>query len=142
MQIIISNTSKEPIYGQIYVQIKKQILTNELQAGEALPSMRQLAKDLDISVITTKRAYEELEKNGFIFSIVGKGSFVSEQNNEMIQERKMKVIEEQLMAAIQNSKEIGVELAELKELLQCYIRRNMMENVIELQHVNKAFQRI
>ena len=117
MQIIISNSSKEPIYGQIYVQIKKQILTNELKAGEALPSMRQLAKDLDISVITTKRAYEELEKNGFIFSIVGKGSFVSEQNNEMILERKMKVIEEQLMAAIQNSKEIGVELAELKELL-------------------------
>ena len=117
MQIIISNFSKEPIYGQIYVQIKKQILTNELKAGEALPSMRQLAKDLDISVITTKRAYEELEKNGFIFSIVGKGSFVSEQNNEMILERKMKVIEEQLMAAIQNSKEIGVELAELKELL-------------------------
>lgn len=117
MQIIISNTSKEPIYGQIYVQIKKQILTNELKAGEPLPSMRQLAKDLDISVITTKRAYEELEKNGFIFSIVGKGSFVSEQNNEMILERKMKVIEEQLMAAIQNSKEIGVELAELKELL-------------------------
>lgn len=117
MQIIISTISKEPIYEQIYVQIMKQILTNELQAGEALPSMRQLAKDLDISVITTKRAYEELEKNGFIFSIVGKGSFVLEQNSEMIIERKMKVIEEQLMAAIQNSKEIGVELAELKELL-------------------------
>jgi GntR family transcriptional regulator len=79
--------------------------------------MRQLAKDLDISVITTKRAYEELEKNGFIYSIVGKGSFVSEQNNEMILERKMKVIEEQLMVAIENSKEIGVELAELQELL-------------------------
>lgn len=67
MQIIISNISKEPLYEQIYRQIKKQILTNELKAGEALPSMRQLAKDLDISVITTKRAYEELEKNGFIF---------------------------------------------------------------------------
>ena len=100
--------------------------------------MRQLAKDLDISVITTKRAYEELEKNGFIFSIVGKGSFVSEQNNEMILERKMKVIEEQLMAAIQNSKEIGVELAELKELLtMLYKEDNMMENVIELQRVIK-----
>ena len=117
MQIIISNISKEPLYEQIYLQIKKQILTNELSAGEALPSMRQLAKDLDISVITTKRAYEELEKNGFIFSVVGKGSFVSEQSNEMILERKMKVIEEQLMAAIQNSKKIGLELAELTELL-------------------------
>lgn len=117
MQIIISNYSKEPIYEQIYVQIKKHILTNELQAGAPLPSLRQLARDLDVSIITTKRAYEELEKNGFIFSVVGKGSFVSEQNNEMIRERKMKVIEEQLMAAIQNSKEIGVPLTELKELL-------------------------
>lgn len=117
MQIIISNNSKEPIYEQIYAQIKKHILTNELKPGESLPSMRQLAKDLDISVITTKRAYEELEKNGFIYSVVGKGSFVSEQNNEMIRERKMKVIEEQLMAAIQNSKEIGIDLNELNELL-------------------------
>jgi len=117
MQIIISNQSKEPIYRQIYAQIKKQILTNELQMGQSLPSMRQLAKDLDISVITTKRAYEELEKNGFIYSVVGKGSFVSEQNNEMILERKKKVVEEQLMAAIQNSKEIGIELGELQELL-------------------------
>ncbi|MDY7046263.1 MULTISPECIES: GntR family transcriptional regulator [unclassified Virgibacillus] len=118
MQIIISNNVKGPIYEQIYTQIKKHILTNELQAGQSLPSMRQLAKDLDISVITTKRAYEELEKNGFIFSIVGKGSFVSEQNNEIIRERKMKVIEEQLMDAIQNSKEIGLELTELEELLR------------------------
>lgn len=117
MQVIISNQSKEPIYRQIYAQIRKQILTNELKAGELLPSMRQLAKDLDISIITTKRAYEELENDGFIYSIVGKGSFVSEQNNEMILERKMKVIEEQLMSAIQNSKEIGIELEELKELL-------------------------
>ncbi|GGA26018.1 GntR family transcriptional regulator [Psychrobacillus lasiicapitis] len=117
MQIIISNYSKEPIYEQIYTQVKKHILTNELQPGQSLPSMRQLAKDLDISVITTKRAYEELEKNGFIYSVVGKGSYVSEQNNEMIMERKMKVIEEQLMTAIQNSKEIGVELSELRELL-------------------------
>ena len=117
MRIIISNNSKEPLYEQIYEQIKNQILTNELKPGEALPSMRQLAKDLDISVITTKRAYEELEKRGFIYSIVGKGSFVSEQSNEMILERKMKVIEEQLLAAIKNSKEIGIDLAELKELL-------------------------
>ncbi|WP_062352781.1 GntR family transcriptional regulator [Bacillus kwashiorkori] len=117
MQIIITNNSKEPIYKQIYDQIKKHILTNELKAGQSLPSMRGLAKDLDISVITTKRAYEELEKRGFIYSIVGKGSFVSEQNNQMIVERKRKVIEEQLMAAIQNSKEIGIDLAELSELL-------------------------
>ena len=117
MQIIISNSSKEPIYEQIYEQVKKQILKGELQEGQALPSMRQLAKDLHISVITTKRAYEELEKNGFIYSIVGKGSFVSEQNTEIIKERKMKVIEEKLSEAIQNSKEMGIGLSELKEML-------------------------
>ncbi|WP_413366318.1 GntR family transcriptional regulator [Lysinibacillus sp. 3P01SB] len=117
MQILISNSSKEPIYEQITAQIKKQILTGDLQEGQALPSMRQLAKDLQISVITTKRAYEELEKNGFIYSIVGKGSFVSEQNTEMIKERKMKVIEEKLLEAIENSKDMGIGLAELKEML-------------------------
>lgn len=117
MQILISNSSKEPIYGQIYAQIKKLIITGELKEGESLPSMRQLAKDLEISVITTKRAYEELEKNGFIYSIVGKGSFIAEQNMEMIKERKMKVIEEKLFDAIQNGKEMGLGLAELKEML-------------------------
>lgn len=117
MQIIISNSSKEPIYEQIYSQIKKLILSGELQEGQSLPSMRQLAKDLEISVITTKRAYEELEKNGFIYSIVGKGSFISEQNTEMMRERKVKVIEENLLIAIQNAKEMSIGLAELKEML-------------------------
>ena len=84
MQIIISNISKDPIYEQITNQIKSAILAGELQEGEAIPSMRNLAKELQISVITTKRAYEELEKAGFIYSIVGKGSFVSEQNLEFI----------------------------------------------------------
>jgi len=125
MQIIISNASNEPIYEQIYSQIKRHILTNELQPGQALPSMRQLAKELDISVITTKRAYEELERNGFIYSVVGKGSFVSEQNNEMIKERKMKVIEEQLLSAVQNSKEIGVGLSELLDLLSMLYREEV-----------------
>lgn len=117
MQIIISNSSKEPIYEQIYAQIKKLILTGQLQEGQPLPSMRQLAKDLEISVITTKRAYEELEKNGYIYSIVGKGSFISEQNSEMMKERKMKAIEEKLLVAIQNAKEMDISLAELKAML-------------------------
>ena len=117
MQIIISNNSKEPIYEQITNQVKKLILNGELQEGQSLPSMRQLAKDLNISLITTKRAYEELEKNGFIYSVVGKGSFVSEQNTEMMKERKMKVIEETLLQAIHNGKEMGMSLLELKELL-------------------------
>ena len=118
MQIIISNSSKEPIYEQITSQIKSSILAGELQEGAVIPSMRNLAKELQISVITTKRAYEELEKAGFIYSIVGKGSFVAEQNLEVIREKKLKVIEEQLSAVITNSKEIGLSLDELQHLLK------------------------
>ncbi|MDR4887417.1 GntR family transcriptional regulator [Fredinandcohnia sp. QZ13] len=118
MQIIISNSSKEPIYEQITSQIKSSILAGELQEGAAIPSMRNLAKELQISVITTKRAYEELEKAGFIYSIVGKGSFVAEQNLEVIREKKLKVIEEQLSAVITNSREIGLSLDELQQLLK------------------------
>ncbi|TQR20521.1 GntR family transcriptional regulator [Psychrobacillus vulpis] len=118
MQIIISNSSKEPIYEQITNQVKSLILAGELQEGTALPSMRNLAKDLQISVITTKRAYEELEKAGFIYSIVGKGSFVAEQNLEVMREKKLKVIEEQLSAVITNSREIGLSLDELQQLMK------------------------
>ncbi|WP_078596485.1 GntR family transcriptional regulator [Evansella clarkii] len=117
MQIIISNSSKEPIYEQITSQIKSSILAGNLQEGTALPSIRQLAKDLKISVITTKRSYEELEKAGFIYSIVGKGSFVAEQNLEVIKEKKLKVIEDQLNAVIINSREIGLSLEDLQDLL-------------------------
>ncbi|WP_067838171.1 GntR family transcriptional regulator [Amphibacillus sediminis] len=118
MQIIISNSSKEPIYEQITNQIKSLILAGELKEGAALPSIRQLAKDLQISVITTKRAYEELEKAGFTYSIVGKGSFVAEQNLEVIREKKLRVIEEQLGAVITNSREIGLSLNQLQQLLK------------------------
>ena len=117
MQIIISNSSKEPIYEQITNQIKSLILSGDLKEGSPLPSMRQLAKDLQVSIITTKRAYEELEKAGFIYSIVGKGSFVAEQNLDVIKKKKLKVIEEQLVSVITNSKEIGLPLTELRELL-------------------------
>lgn len=122
MRIIISNSSKEPIYEQIYQQIKQQIIKGELTAGEALPSMRQLAKDLQISVITTKRAYEELEKAGFIYSVVGKGSFVAEQNLELVKERKLRAIEEKLVEVVNNSKEIGLSLVELQEMLEIFYK--------------------
>lgn len=117
MQIIISNKSKEPIYEQITNQMKTSILAGELNEGTALPSIRQLAKDLHISVITTKRAYDELEKGGFIYSIVGKGSFVAEQNLEVIREKKLKAIEDQLSTVIINSREMGLSLDELQQLL-------------------------
>ena len=117
MQILIAHNSKEPIYEQIVQQIKRAILANEIPAGYALPSMRNIAKELDVSVITTKRAYEELEKMGLIYSVVGKGSFVSEQNKEMILERKQKVIEEQLSLAVMNGKEIGLSLHDMQTLV-------------------------
>ncbi|MCG3088475.1 GntR family transcriptional regulator [Sporosarcina cyprini] len=115
MQLLISNSSKEPIYNQIKDQIKQKVLSGELQEGDALPSMRQLAKDLHISVITTKRAYEELEKEGYIYSIIGKGSFIAEQNVDMIKEKKLTAMEEKLIEVIANSKELGLSLKELKE---------------------------
>ena len=117
MQILISHHSKEPIYEQIVHQIKKAILANELPAGFALPSMRNIAKELEVSLITTKRAYDELEKLGLIYSVVGKGSFVREQNKEMILQRKQNVIEEQLGQAITNGKEIGLTLEDIQGLV-------------------------
>lgn len=117
MQILISHNSKEPIYEQIVNQIKKSILAAEVPAGFALPSMRNMAKDLEVSVITTKRAYEELEKAGLIYSVVGKGSFVAEQNVEMMKERKQKIIESQLSEAIANCKEIGLQLNDIQQLV-------------------------
>ena len=117
MQILISHNSKEPIYEQIVQQIKKSILAGDLSAGFALPSMRNMAKDLDVSVITTKRAYEELEKAGLIYSIVGKGSFVIEQNVEMMKERKQKIIEQQLTEVIINCKELGLNLEDIHKLI-------------------------
>lgn len=122
MQILISNHSKEPIYEQIFQQIKKQILNGELLQGQDLPSMRQLARDLQISVITTKRAYEELEKIGLIYSIVGKGSFVAEQNIELIKERRLSALEEKINEVVTSAKEVGLTLSELQELLTLYYK--------------------
>ncbi len=96
MNIIISNASNQPIYEQIYAQIKNIIISGELSEGDALPSIRALAKDLRISVITTKRAYEELERDGFIFTVAAKGCFVATKNVGMIREGKLKEIEEHM----------------------------------------------
>ena len=117
MDIIISNTSGVPIYEQIEEQIKSLIMTGELAAGDALPSMRILAKELKISVITTKRAYEDLERDGYIESVVGKGSFVKGINNEMLKESMLCVIEEYLDKACDKALIGKVSLDELKEML-------------------------
>ena len=118
MDIIISNSSNEPIYQQISSQIKSMIMNGVLKEGDALPSMRTLAAELRISVITTKRAYEELERDGYIESYTGKGSFVKGQNSELIREENLRQTEELLKQACRRAKLCGVELSELKEILE------------------------
>ena len=100
MNIIISNASNLPIYEQITTQIKNSIISGELAEGDALPSIRTLAKDLRISVITTKRAYDELERDGFIYTVSGKGCYVAEKNTEMLRESHLKQIEEHMQAIL------------------------------------------
>lgn len=117
MDIIISNSSTKPIYEQITSQIKNLIMTGELKAGDMLPSMRLLAKELRISVITTKRAYEDLERDGFIESVTGKGSFVSDKNAEFIKEEHLRIIEEHLQTAADTAHMSGIMLEELIEIL-------------------------
>lgn len=117
MDIIISNSSGQPIYDQISAQIKSRIISGELKEGDALPSMRMLAKELRISVITTKRAYEELEREGFIVSVTGKGSFVAAKNIEFIREEHLRRIEELMQEAIALSVGCGLSLDQLTQML-------------------------
>ena len=117
MKMIISNSNPLPIYEQIMQQIKRQIMSDELVEGDPLPSIRKLAQELQISVITTKRAYEELEREGFLDTVGGKGTFVAAQNKELMREKKMKVVEEKLAEAVAQAKMLGVTSAELKEML-------------------------
>lgn len=118
MDIIISNSSGEPIYEQIVSQVKAQILTGELAAGEALPSMRKLALELHISLITTKRAYAELEEQGFIETCAGKGCFVRAQNAQLMREEHLKQIEELFEQALKRARLSGIPLEELQEMLE------------------------
>ncbi|MCL2019225.1 MAG: GntR family transcriptional regulator [Oscillospiraceae bacterium] len=118
MDIIISNSSGVPIYEQITAQIKAKIIGGELSEGDALPSMRFLAKELRISVITTKRAYEELEKQGFIESYTGKGSFVKAKNTELIKEEIHKQIEDLLAQCVEKARLCGISEDELCEIIK------------------------
>ena len=117
MKIIISNASSEPIYEQIGKQIKSQIISGDLKEGEGLPSIRKLAKELQISVITTKRTYVELEKEGFIDVVAGKGTFVAIQNKELLKEKKMKSVEDLMSDTILEAQKLGITFEELKEML-------------------------
>lgn len=117
MDIIIRNSGGIPIYDQITRQVKDLILRGELREGEALPSMRLLAKELRISVITTKRAYEELERDGFLTTIPGKGCFVAPRNLELVREDTLRRVEEHLSRAVDAAKTGGVTLGEMTETL-------------------------
>lgn len=110
MDIILTNAGGQPIYDQIVSQIKAQILSGKLKEGDALPSLRTLAKDLRISVITTKRAYEELEREGFIVSLTGKGSFVAGADTELIREEHLRRLEVHLREAVALSRLCDLDL--------------------------------
>lgn len=117
MDIIIRNTGDVPIYEQIVRQVKEQILRGELREGDALPSMRLLARDLRISVITTKRAYEDLERDGFLTTVPGKGCFVAPQNTQLVREETLRRVEEHLGRAVDAARTGGVSREEVNELL-------------------------
>ena len=117
MELYISNSGQEPIYAQITRQIKAKILNGELQQGDALPSIRLLAKELRISVITTKRAYEDLEADGFITTMPGRGSFVAPQNPDLPREESLKQMEEHLQHAIDAARRGGITKDEVRETL-------------------------
>lgn len=117
MDIIISNASGKPIYEQITGQIKNLILSGELRAGDALPSIRLLARELRISVITTKRAYEELERDGFIETVAGKGSFVSARDAQLVQEHQLREIEAHLQAAVDMALQSAVSAEQLCDII-------------------------
>ena len=118
MKILISNANNQPIYEQIYTQIRNQILSGELAPGQALPSIRALAKDLRVSVITTKRAYEELEKAGYVYTVPAKGSYVAEKNTQLVREAYLTRIEEHLQQILPLADSCGLGEEELVEMLR------------------------
>lgn len=117
MEIIISNSSGKPIYEQITDQVKSQIMSGQLKAGDALPSMRALAQSLRISLITTKRAYNDLEAEGFIETVAGKGSFVAAQDPELLREANLKLAEENIRRAVEVAKRGSISKDELTEMV-------------------------
>lgn len=118
MDIILSNAGGKPIYEQITGQIKQQIISGTLRAGDALPSMRLLAKELRVSVITTKRAYEDLERDGFIVTVQGRGSFVAETDRAVLEQGHRRQLRQELQGPVEAAKAGGIPLAELQQIVQ------------------------
>ena len=124
MDILISNSCGRPIYQQIYNQVKNAILSGELREGDMLPSIRALAKDLRISVITTKRAYEELEQGGYIYTAAGKGCFVSQKSSGMVYEEHLKKIEEHMGEIARLAEASGITEGQLIEMYRVLQEEN------------------
>ena len=117
MDIIVSNASSDPIYAQIKNQLKAAIINDQVAPGDKLPSIRRLASQLRVSVITTKRAYDELELEGFIDSVQGRGSFVASKNTELLKEEQRKKVEDYLKSALASARVSGLSVSDLKELI-------------------------
>jgi len=122
MNILLSQTSKTPLYLQIKEQIKEQIMKGILKEGDPLPSMRELAKELRVSVITTKRAYEELEQEGFLVSTVGRGTFVAGQQTHVLREWRIRELKNQLENLVSEGKRIGLSEQELVDMVRIYYK--------------------
>ena len=118
MQLLINNRNGVPIYDQIYGQIKDQIINGSLREDDPLPSIRSLAKDLKISVITTKRAYDELENDGFIYTLPGKGSYVAPKNTELLSEQNLRKIEEHLSEVVKLSASCALDKKTVLEMVE------------------------
>ena len=125
MDIIISNSSGKPIYEQISAQIRAQILSGALEAGERLPSIRALADGLGVSVITTKRAYSDLEGEGLVETVQGKGCFVSQQNKALLRERRMRRVEDLMAQAASEARDIGLARDELHDMLDLMVPEDL-----------------
>ena len=128
MDIIISNIDDKPIYEQIYIQIKNMIVSGKLKEGDSLPSIRSLAKDLRISVITTKRAYEELEKDGYIYTVKAKGSFVNKKNIKLIKEENLKKIEFHIKEILELAKINELKIEDIYEMFNIISEENNERN--------------
>lgn len=124
MKILISNTSENPLYQQIKDQIKDAILKEELVEGDPLPSIRAFANDLSVSVLTIRRVYEELEKEGFVTSRVGKGTFVSTSNIELLRDSKRRLVEQKMQDMIQTAKTMGITKDELNAMMDILYEEN------------------
>lgn len=128
MEIIISSNRNKPIYEQITSQIKGKIMSGELQAGDPIPSMRALAKSIQVSVITVQKAYEDLQRDGFIETTVGRGSFVSAVNQDVFQEEQLKKVDEHLMKAAEIARASGIKLETMVDMLTIFYKEENHES--------------